>query len=176
MMKHVLVSFSIGKYKDEVLCDVAPMHVGHLLLGRPWQFDRKVAHDGHKNRYTLVMNNRFIVLTPLKPIEAYADQVRIAREYKMREEQLSIQEKERKNKKTEIELKEKNKMVRGKEKDSESGEKNTKKNERVNAFARKREVESALIAREQLLVLIYKDVYFTNDLNSSLLTMVVSLL
>ena len=33
--KQVLISFSIGKYKGEVLCDVVPMHAGHLLLGRP---------------------------------------------------------------------------------------------------------------------------------------------
>ena len=33
--KQVLVSFSIGRYKDEVLCDVVPMHAGHILLGRP---------------------------------------------------------------------------------------------------------------------------------------------
>ncbi|XP_028764585.1 uncharacterized protein LOC114722675, partial [Neltuma alba] len=39
--KQVLVSFSIGKYCDEVLCDVVPMHAGHILLGRPWEFDRK---------------------------------------------------------------------------------------------------------------------------------------
>ena len=31
----VLVSFSIGKYCDEVLCDVVPIHAAHLLLGRP---------------------------------------------------------------------------------------------------------------------------------------------
>ncbi|KAJ4715125.1 Transposon Ty3-I Gag-Pol polyprotein [Melia azedarach] len=31
--KQVLISFSIGKYEDEVLCDVAPIHTGHLLLG-----------------------------------------------------------------------------------------------------------------------------------------------
>ena len=37
-----LVQFSIGsKYKDEVLCDVVPMDACHLLLGRPWQYDRK---------------------------------------------------------------------------------------------------------------------------------------
>lgn len=83
--KQVLISFSIGKYKDEVLCDVAPMHTGHLLLGRPWQFDRRVIHDGYKNRYTLVMNNRTVVLKPLQPAEAYADQIRIARECKLRE-------------------------------------------------------------------------------------------
>ena len=34
--RQVLVSFSIGKYEDEVLCDVVPMHAGHILLGRPW--------------------------------------------------------------------------------------------------------------------------------------------
>jgi hypothetical protein len=29
--KKVLVSFSIEKYKDEVLCDVVQMHTGHIL-------------------------------------------------------------------------------------------------------------------------------------------------
>ncbi|RDY00739.1 hypothetical protein CR513_16041, partial [Mucuna pruriens] len=77
--KQVLVSFSIGKYKYEVLYDVAPMHAGHLLLGCLWQFDRKVTHNGYKNWYTLAMNKRIIVLTPLKSVEAYSDQIRIAR-------------------------------------------------------------------------------------------------
>lgn len=46
-----LVSFSIGnKYKDEQWCDVVPMDACHLLLGRPWQFDRKAMHDGYKNQ------------------------------------------------------------------------------------------------------------------------------
>uniref|UniRef100_A0A2N9J2M7 Reverse transcriptase RNase H-like domain-containing protein n=1 Tax=Fagus sylvatica TaxID=28930 RepID=A0A2N9J2M7_FAGSY len=38
-----------NKYLDEVLCDVVPMHAGHILLGRPWQYDRRVTHDGFKN-------------------------------------------------------------------------------------------------------------------------------
>ena len=92
----MLVSFSIDKYKDEVLCNVLPLHVGHILLGRPWKFDRKVTHDGYKNRYALVLNNCTIVLMPLRPTEAYVDQIRIVRECKLREEQLSIQENERK--------------------------------------------------------------------------------
>ena len=50
------------------------------------------------------------------------------------------------------------------------------KNKKVSASMKKGEVESALMAREQLLVLIYKNVYFTNDLNSSLPCEVVSLL
>ena len=44
--RQVLVLFRIEKYEDDVLCDVAPMDAGHILLGRPWQFDRRVVHDG----------------------------------------------------------------------------------------------------------------------------------
>lgn len=46
MNKRILVNLSIRRYKDEVLCDVAYMHAGHILLGRPWQYDRKEKHDG----------------------------------------------------------------------------------------------------------------------------------
>ena len=61
----MLVSFLIGRYKDEVLCDIVLMHAGHILLGRPWQFDRKVNHNGFKNRYSFVKNNKTIALVPL---------------------------------------------------------------------------------------------------------------
>jgi len=53
--KHVLITFAIGKYKDEILCDVVPMEATHILLGRPWQYDRQILHDGHTNRYNLPM-------------------------------------------------------------------------------------------------------------------------
>ena len=56
--KQVLVSFSIGRYKVEFRCDIVPMHAGHILLGRPWQYDRRVMHDGYLNRYSFVMNKR----------------------------------------------------------------------------------------------------------------------
>ena len=49
--KQVRVAFSVGRYSDEVLCDVVPMQASHMLLGRPWQYDRRVTHDGFKNRY-----------------------------------------------------------------------------------------------------------------------------
>ena len=67
MTKQVLVSFRIGKYEDEVLCDVAPMDAGHILLGRPWQLDRRVTDDGYTNKYSLVHNNRAITLVPFTP-------------------------------------------------------------------------------------------------------------
>jgi hypothetical protein len=50
------VEFKIGSYKDEVLCDVIPMDVCHVLLGRPWKYDRNFIHDGRKNTYTLEKN------------------------------------------------------------------------------------------------------------------------
>jgi len=66
--KQSLISFSIGKkYRDNVLCDVVPMSACHILLGRPWQFDRHVVHDGFKNTYSLVVDKEKIVLNPLAP-------------------------------------------------------------------------------------------------------------
>ncbi|XP_042437074.1 uncharacterized protein LOC122023042 [Zingiber officinale] len=63
--KRCLVQFSIGdKYKDEVWCDVIPMDVCHLLLGRPWQFDWKTQHDGFKNTYAFVKDGEKIILGP----------------------------------------------------------------------------------------------------------------
>lgn len=33
--KQVVISFAIERYSDEITCDVVPMLVDHLLLGRP---------------------------------------------------------------------------------------------------------------------------------------------
>ncbi|KAL4388854.1 hypothetical protein GQ457_09G017920 [Hibiscus cannabinus] len=63
--KQVLIPFSIGIYKDEVLCDVVPMHATHMLLGRPWQFDRKVMHDVYSNRYSFTYDGKKHTLAPL---------------------------------------------------------------------------------------------------------------
>ncbi|XP_024027727.1 uncharacterized protein LOC112093469 [Morus notabilis] len=66
--KCCLVSFSIGKtYKDEIWCDVVPMDACHSLLGRPWQFDRWVMHDGFNNTHSFVKNGLRITLAPVKP-------------------------------------------------------------------------------------------------------------
>ncbi|GKB83406.1 gag-pol polyprotein [Tanacetum coccineum] len=63
--KRCLVKFSIGKkYSDEVWCDVVPMDACHVLLGRPWQFDRKTKHDGFKNTYTFEKDGTIIILGP----------------------------------------------------------------------------------------------------------------
>ena len=65
-----LVSFSIGKtYCDESWCDVMNMSACHLLLGRPWMFDRHVQHDGFHNTYSFTKDGHKIVLKPMHPEE-----------------------------------------------------------------------------------------------------------
>jgi hypothetical protein len=69
--KHCLVNFSIGtKYKDKTWCDVVAMDACHLLLGRLWQYDRNIYHDGRKNTYSLLVDNVKITLLT-NPGEAY---------------------------------------------------------------------------------------------------------
>ena len=92
--KQVLVSFQVGRYEDEVLCDVAPMDAGHILLGRPWQFDRRVKHDGFTNKYSLVHNNRTFTLVPLTPQQVHEDQMKMQHE-RERQKKMSAQEKKR---------------------------------------------------------------------------------
>ena len=75
--KQAKVAFSIGKYQDEVVCDVVPMHAGHLLLGRPWQFDRRVVHDGYTNRYSFKHLGRNVTLAPLTPKQVHEDQLKM---------------------------------------------------------------------------------------------------
>lgn len=60
------VEIQIGTYKDVILCDVMPMDVCHILLGRPWQFDQKAIHDGRRNTYTIEKDGKKHTLLPLK--------------------------------------------------------------------------------------------------------------
>ena len=45
------------------------MVVCHLLMGRPWKYDRNVIHDGRMNTYTLEKNGRTHMLIPIKDKE-----------------------------------------------------------------------------------------------------------
>ena len=67
--KQVLVNFKIGGYEDQVLCDVVPKQAIHILLGRPWEYDKKAKHDGLTNKYHFVIEGRPIALIPLSPLE-----------------------------------------------------------------------------------------------------------
>ena len=69
-----LVSFSIGKnYQDELWCNVIPMDACHILLGRPWLYDRRVMHNGFLNTYFFTKERKKITLAPLSPSQLYKD-------------------------------------------------------------------------------------------------------
>jgi hypothetical protein len=57
------------------------MHATHLLLGRPWQFDRKAKHDGFKNMYSLEKDGRIYTLVSLSSKQVYEDQLQLKKGY-----------------------------------------------------------------------------------------------
>lgn len=60
--KRCLVPISYGCYKDSIHCDVVPMNVTHILLGRPWLFDYDVHHCGKENTFHFLWEGNKIIL------------------------------------------------------------------------------------------------------------------
>lgn len=60
------IELQIRSYKDKILNDVIPIEVCHSLLGRPWKFDRSVAHDGKKNNYKFQKDGINHTMLPLQ--------------------------------------------------------------------------------------------------------------
>ncbi|XP_052725950.1 uncharacterized protein LOC128194403 [Vigna angularis] len=73
--EQVSVPISIGKYEDQIICDIVPMEAGHILLGRPWQFDKQALHDGVTNKITIQHKGKKIILSPLTPSQVREDQI-----------------------------------------------------------------------------------------------------
>ena len=73
VLKLVSIRFSLGKYNEELVCDVVPMLACHLLLRRPWKFDRDVVHQGRSNKYTFVIEGKKYVLSPCTPYQVSED-------------------------------------------------------------------------------------------------------
>ena len=74
MKQQCLVKFPLGKhYADEAWCDVIPMTICHMLLRRPWLYDRKVFYDGFTNTYSFKFKGRKLVLDPLHISEFKAE-------------------------------------------------------------------------------------------------------
>jgi hypothetical protein len=151
--RQVLVTFSIGKYLDEVLCDVVPMHAGHILLGRPWQYDRRVTHDGFKNMYSFVKGGKTIKLAPLTPSQVYEDQLKLKSEVAHKRKSENESDQKRKSEK-EIEQKRKieseNEQKRKSEKEIEQ-KLNKKERLRVK-MSKKERVKKRLSKKERVRV------------------------
>jgi hypothetical protein len=72
----VTVPFSIGRYTDQVECDVVPMQACQLLLGRPWLYDHDVQICGRANKLMLMYKGEQIALLPLTPEAILQDDIK----------------------------------------------------------------------------------------------------
>ena len=45
------------------------MGTAHVLLGRPWLFDKRVIHDGYSNCYAFKRHGKSVLLRPMIPRE-----------------------------------------------------------------------------------------------------------
>ena len=79
VMEQVVMPFTIGSYKNEVICDVVLMNASHLLLVKPWQFDREVVHDGFANIYSVSKGGKCVLLIPLSPSQEMQELLAISK-------------------------------------------------------------------------------------------------
>lgn len=68
------VKFSIRKYEDVAL---SSMEVCHMLLVRPYIFNKKSMHNDHTNEVTFTHKERKFVLHPLIPFQVEDKQVKM---------------------------------------------------------------------------------------------------
>lgn len=54
----------LGKYEDDVVCDVVPSKTRDLILGFPWKYQCQAKHDRCTNTYYFLFDNRQITLVP----------------------------------------------------------------------------------------------------------------
>jgi hypothetical protein len=78
----VRLNFAIGSYNDVVECDGVPMQACHILLGRPWQFDKDSIRHGRLNQYSFLHHDKKIVLHPMSPEAIMHNDVAAARKTK----------------------------------------------------------------------------------------------
>ena len=69
VIKQAKVTLTLGHYEDIILCDVVPIQACHILLGRHWQFDRRVMHDGFTNMYSFTFKEKPVTLKPMSPMQ-----------------------------------------------------------------------------------------------------------
>jgi len=80
---NVRVPFTVGDYVDEVECDVLPLEVCGLLLGRPWQYDRNAIHAGRANTYSFMHDGKHRTLKPMSDDLIKSDVVLVVRKEKL---------------------------------------------------------------------------------------------
>ncbi|XP_071933094.1 uncharacterized protein [Coffea arabica] len=165
--KQVLINFAIGRYKDDVLCDVVPMQATHIILGRPWRFDKRVIFDGFLNKYSFVHNTKKITLAPLTPQQVHEDQIGLQKEYDMH---CDIKKKNLHDTKSKMAEPSSHKI------DTSHSTIEGKKERKSIMLARTRDVRKALHSNQILLILFCKESLLTNELGASLPSAIANLL
>jgi hypothetical protein len=79
----VCVPFIVDDYVDEVECDVLPLEVCGVLLGRPWQYDRNAMHVGRANTYSFMHDGKHRTLKPMRDDQIKSDVVLVVRKEKL---------------------------------------------------------------------------------------------
>jgi hypothetical protein len=136
-------------------------------LGRPWQYDRRVIHDGFTNRYNFVKDGKTFKLAPLTPKQVYEDQLKLKSE---------IEQKRKSEKENREVLENKEKRVEPWEK-KERGLAERKGKPKMSFYAKESEVKRAFLADQPMIFLVYKESYLNLDeTNQSLPSLDLSLL
>lgn len=134
------------------------LQAGHLLLGRPWQFDRRAQHNGY-DKYSFTHKHQSIVLRPLSPREVFEDQLRMQKSSEMEREG---EEPERKPMHYERKIERK---------------KECKPSAKQNLFATKSDIKRAITEKQPMVLLIHRGTVLNTNMPDLVLPcLVVSLL
>ncbi|XP_042064515.1 uncharacterized protein LOC121808165 [Salvia splendens] len=67
------VPLKIGEVEEEILCDIIHMTACRVLLGMPWEFDRRAYKNGFTNEYFYMLNGVKVRLKPLLPSAVFEE-------------------------------------------------------------------------------------------------------
>ncbi|XP_060673275.1 uncharacterized protein LOC107411590 [Ziziphus jujuba] len=160
--KQVKVKFSIDNYVHVVSYDVAPMHTEHILLGRPWQFDKNTIHYGQENSIVVRFKGKKIKLKPLTPRKVFRDQMQMQQRKEAERQKgkaimplttsTSIQDRKVKP----------NHSSKSSKPESEKTEKEKKK---INFYLSQGEIKREFLNKKPMLIMLSKDAYLNHLAN-----------
>ncbi|XP_042050223.1 uncharacterized protein LOC121795708, partial [Salvia splendens] len=86
------VPLKIGEVEEDILCDIIPMTACHVLLGRPWEFDRRAYKNGFTNEYFYMLNGLKVRLKPLLPSAVFEASQHLQKERERDREKRLVEE------------------------------------------------------------------------------------
>lgn len=84
------MNFNIGPFKDEVLCDIMSMSACHVLLGRPWQYDKGSIYDCRRNPITIEKDEQKFTLASLKEKEKEVKNLIFVKSYSVEKQEAKV--------------------------------------------------------------------------------------